>query len=415
MRKKKIFYGWWIALISSILRFFEGSTYFYGFTAFFNPIRQTFGWGATETSVAFSLQRLETGAMAPISGFLTDRFGPKRMMLIGWGIVGAGFLAMSRTNSLLVFYVTFVVLALGISLAVYAPAMVLASRWFIRKRSRAITLSALGGGLGGLMIPLLTMSILQLGWRTSLVIAGLIIWAICLPLTLLIKDSPEQIGYLPDGDIPSPESRSTDKSSTSDDKVTLQGFSVKETLRIRTFWLICGVYFIQQLGTSAVFVHIMPYLESLDFPKMQAAYVVSGLAICSVAGRLSFGIMGDMFNKRYLLTISIVLQTAGLLFFSLVDVSRAWLLIIFLIIYGFGYGAPVVLRPAIQADYFGVKNFGTIMGLTSLASLVGGISSPVLAGWIFDTTGSYQLAWRIFTLVSAPAIPLMLMAQQPEN
>ena len=148
---------------------------------------------------------------------------------------------------------------------------------------------------------------------------------------------------------------------------------------------------------------------------MQAAFAVTGMAISSVVGRLGFGFLGDLFNKRHLLSVALFLQTMGLYILSLVDVSKVWLLVVFLLVYAPGYGAPIVLRPALQADYFGVKNFGTIMGLISLMSLAGGLSSPIVAGWIFDTTGGYQLAWRIFALVSAPAIPFMLLAKPPET
>lgn len=171
----------------------------------------------------------------------------------------------------------------------------------------------------------------------------------------------------------------------------------------------------QHLGTSAVFVHIIPYLESVDYPKMQAAFAVSGMAFCSVLGRLVFGVLGDYVSKRYLLTIALALQTLGLFLLSMIDVSRIWLLVVFLLVYAPGYGAPIVVRPALQADYFGVKNFGTIMGLISLVSLAGGLSSPIVAGWIFDTTGGYQLAWRVFALISVPTIPFMLLARRPKT
>jgi len=421
--KKKIFYGWRMVFISTIIRFFESGTYFYGFTAFFNPIRTAFGWGAAETSVAFSLQRLESGAMAPVSGFLTDRFGPKKMMFIGWIIGGAGFLAMSRVNSLWVFYASFVFLALGMSLGSYMPANALVARWFIKKRSRAITLSALGAGIGGILIPLITMGIFVFGWRTSLVIVGIAAWAVCLPLNYFVKDSPETVGYLPDGEVPSPLPEpkdtpggySTNAAGEAETKSTTGELSVKKALKTGSFWLIGLVSLFQQLGTSAVFVHIIPYLESVSFPTMQAAFTVTGMAICSVVGRLVFGFLGDLISKRYLLTIALALQTAGLFILSLIDVSRVWLLVVFMLVYSPGYGAPIVLRPALQADYFGIKNFGTIMGLISLVSLAGGLTSPIVAGWIFDTTGGYQLAWRMFALVSVPAIPFMLLARPPKT
>jgi MFS family permease len=108
------------------------------------------------------------------------------------------------------------------------------------------------------------------------------------------------------------------------------------------------------------------------------------------------------------------LQVIGIFIFSLIDSSKAWLIIVFLLIYGPGYGGPIPVRPALQADYFGTRSFGTIIGLMSLVTMVAGLASPVVAGWIFDTTGSYQSAWQIFALITLPAVPLMIMAKPPK-
>jgi len=161
-------------------------------------------------------------------------------------------------------------------------------------------------------------------------------------------------------------------------------------------------------------VHIVPYLESEEITTAIAATAVTGMTLCSLIGRLGFGLLGDFTNKRYLITIALSLQAIGLFLFSLIDGARAWLIVPFLLIYAPGYGAPLPLRPAIQADYFGMRSFGTIMGLMSVVSQLAGLISPVLAGWIFDVTGSYNLAWRLFALLTMPAIPLMLLAKPPK-
>jgi len=422
-KKKGVFYGWWMVLISATVRFFESGTFFYGFTTFFNPIKNTFGWGATETSVAFSLQRLEMGAMGPVSGFLVDKIGPKRMMLIGWTIAGIGFILMSRIDSLWTFYGSFVFLALGLSLGSFMPANTLVAHWFIKKRSRAMTLSAMGPGISGTVVTLITWLILLYGWRTSLVIIGIAVLAICLPLCFLVKDRPGQYGYLPDGELPSetakPLAMSDGQPSLEDDEPgseeTIPGYTVKEAVKTKAFWLICLVSVFQQFGTSAVYVHFMPYLESEGIGRMLASTWLAAMTICSLIGRFGFGFIGDFYSKRYLISIALTFQTVGLYLFSLIDTSNVWLLVLFLLVYAPGYGAPIVLRPALQADYFGVRSFGTLMGLISLVSLAGGLASPIIAGWIYDVQGSYKFAWKLFALISAAAVPLMLLAKPPKN
>ncbi len=158
----------------------------------------------------------------------------------------------------------------------------------------------------------------------------------------------------------------------------------------------------------------MPFLESVKLPTTLAATAVTGMTLSSLIGRLGFGFLGDFADKRRLIAISLTLQGVGLLLFSLIDADKSWLVIPFLLTYAPGYGGPIPLRPALQADYFGTRSFGTIMGLMASVSMLGGLFSPVLAGWVFDVTGTYRLAWQIFALITFPAIALMLLAKLPQ-
>ena len=124
-------------------------------------------------------------------------------------------------------------------------------------------------------------------------------------------------------------------------------------------------------------------------------------------------ILGDFKNKRYLIAIALTLQAGGVFIFSFVDMNKWWLIIPFLLFYAPGYGGPIPLRPALLADYFGTSNFGTIFGLMMLIGMMGGMVGPVFAGWVFDTTGSYQLAFQIVALTTIVAIPLILLAKPP--
>jgi len=421
-RRRKIFYGWWIVVASAILNFLVGGTFFYGFTTFFNPIRNTFGWTAAVTSIAFVFQRLEMGILGPIAGFLVDRVGTRKLMIPGWIIAGLGLLWMSRINSLWEFYGAFVVIAMGTSFGVFVVVNTAVANWFSRKRSRAMTFMYVGFGASGALVPLVALLISQYGWRTSLVIVGVAFWVIGIPLASLVRHKPGQYGYLPDGDSP----ESADQSSAAlgrdslkdtaepDSRFSYVEFTAREALKTKAFWLLSFVFFFQHIGTSAVMVHIIPFLESVKVPTTIAATAVTGMTLCSLIGRLGFGLIGDYFNKRYLIAIALSLQTVGIFIFSFVDADRAWLIIPFLLTYSPGYGGPIPLRPALQADYFGTIHFGTILGLMAAISMLGGLASPVIAGWIFDATGSYRLAWQLFALVTVPGIPLILLARPPK-
>lgn len=421
--RKKIFYGWWIALVSAILNFFAGGTFFYGFTVFFNPIRDAFGWSATVTSVAFVFQRLEMGILGPIAGFLADRVSPRKLMLAGWSVIGLGFLLMSRIDSLWEFYGSFLLIAMGFSFGTFVVMTAVVARWFIKKRSRAMTLLYGGIGACGILVPILAWSISQFGWRETLTFTGIGLLVTALPLCLVIRDKPSNYGYLPDGETSTliyeptnaPNLRSPSETVEQDSDPSTTGFTAKAALRTRAFWLLSIIFLFQHIGTSAVMVHIIPYLESVKVSTTIAATAVTGVTLCSLIGRLSFGLLGDFINKKYLVALALTFQTIGLFIFSFINMDRVWLLIPFLLIYSPGYGGPIPLRPALQADYFGIRSFGTILGLMAAVSMIGGLASPIVAGWLFDVTGSYRLAWQLFALVTLPAIPLMLLAKSPET
>jgi MFS family permease len=325
---------------------------------------------------------------------------------------------MSRVNALWSFYGAFLVIAMGLNFAAFVVIFTTIANWFERKRSRAMTVVATGFGASGTLVPLVALAVGELGWRETLTIVGVGLWVIGIPLSSLMRHKPSQYGYLPDGASPQEtsekESVSGFKSARETAKEPARSFTVKAAMRTRAFWLLSGVAFFQFVGASAVMVHIVPYLESVNIPTTMAATTVTGVTVCSLIGRLGFGFLGDFANKRYLIAIGITLQMIGIFVLSFIDADRAWIIIPFLLTYAPGFGATMPLRPALQADYFGTDNYGTIMGLMMLVSMVGGLASPIVAGWIFDITGSYNLAWLIFAMITFPAVPFMLLARPPK-
>jgi MFS family permease len=420
-KKGKIFYGWWIVVASTLLNVLAGGTFVYGLTVFFNPIRNTFGWGAAATSVAFTLGRLESGLLEAVAGFLVDKVGPRKLMLCGWSVVGLGFLLMSKVSSLWVFYGSFLVMAVGMSFSAFIVIFATIANWFEKKRSRAMTVVVTGYGLSGTLVPLVATTVDAFGWRETLAAMAISIWVISLPLSSLMRHKPGQYGYVPDGASPEAANGSTDlsQSSSSDDTrggspvASAVDFTLKEAVKTQTFWLLAAVSFFQFFAVSAVMVHTIPFLESIEVSSKMAATVVTGITVSSLIGRLGFGFMGDFANKRHLMVIGLTLQAIGIFVLSLVDSNRVWVVIPFLLTYAPGFGAMMPLRPALQADYFGAKSFGAIMGVTSLIGMIGGLASPVIAGWIYDVTGAYHIAWLMCALVSLPAVPCMLLAKAP--
>ena len=291
LRRKKIFYGWWMVIASTIMSFFADGSFFYGFTVFFNPIRQNFGWSAAITSIAFSIQRVAMGLLSPVVGFLVDRVGPRRLMLFGWSMFGLGFLLTGRINSLWAFYGAFLVITLGMSFGFFLVMNTTVANWFIKKRSRAMTIISAGMASSGMLVPLLAFLVDKFDWRTSLTIVGVTLWTVGLPLSLVMRHRPAQYGLLPDGErgMEPDEEDSVLSAGPAGEAVepdSAIGFTAREALRTRAFWLLAAISFFQQIGMGSVFVHVAPYLESIDISRAVAATTVTGLAICSLVGRL---------------------------------------------------------------------------------------------------------------------------------
>ncbi|MBW1994173.1 MAG: MFS transporter [Deltaproteobacteria bacterium] len=415
----KIFYGWWIILASSALTTYNGGILYYGFTAFFNPILNEFGWSRAATSFAFSLQRLEGGIAAPIVGYFIDKLGPRKMSLFAVTIFGFGFLMLSRVDSLVSFYIAFLVISAGHSAGFYSVGAVTVANWFVRKRGRAMGFLTGGVCLAGTIVPLLVWLINLYGWRRSLVITGVGMWVLGIPLSLVFRHRPEQYGMLPDGDSivrknrEPPEDTAGNDEETSPSSVSAQrmpeemGLTAREAIKTRSFWLLAVGLSISFMAMSAVFVHIMPFLESIGISRERAGFVVTFTILLSVMGRVGFGWLSDYMDKRYVFCIALALQAIGLLFFA--NIRALWHIVIFLITFSPGYGGPIPLRPAIQGEYFGRKQFGTIQGLLLSISTVSSMTGPPFAGWICDVTGSYRLAFLILSAIPAIGIILFIL------
>ena len=411
-RKKGIFYGWWVVLATSTLHFWVAGTFFYGLTAFFNPIAQHFRWSYAATSLAASFRSIEGGVAAPLVGLLTDRLGPRKLFLVGITLTGLGFIWFSRINSLWSFYLIYIFLSIGSSACLPIPGYTVVANWFVKRRGSALGLLATGSGAGGFLVLLITVLIAKYDWRTTLVILGIATWIIGIPLSLVLRHKPEQYGLLPDGDA---STRGEAKVTTPNGAEGTSGndseFGTWEAVKTRSFWLVTLAMTCAWAAQNAVLVHVMPSLASVGISRGMAGSIAGFVGITSIAGRLVFGWLGDRVEKRYLFAISLLLQTVGLIFFAYTH--NVWHAILFLIMFGPGYGGAITVRLAIQADYFGRKSFGSIQGVMMGIYTVGQIISPIFAGWVFDLRGSYCLAWLVLALVTALAAPVALAAKAP--
>lgn len=409
-KRHTIFYGWWVVVASFLIAVYTGGVIYFGFTAIFEPIQNEFGWSYAQISLAASLRGLEMGLLTLIMGVFVDRWRPRKLMFGGSIIIGLGLLLLNTVNSLIMFYVAFIVIAIGMSNRSSTVKNTALANWFRKKVALASGIVAAGSAVGGFLVPAVTTLVDTLEWRKAMVVFALGMWSIGLPLSLLMRHKPEQYGYLPDGELNIPSLNDKRPALAQKTEVNISG---KQAIKSRAFWHISLAMMCQTFLSSAVVTHVMPYLDSIGLARTTASLVAMSIPLASIGGRLGFGLMGDIFNKKRLSAIGFALMSLGLIFFTLIPNGSMWLLIPSLLFFGTDWGANVTTRPALLREYFGRNRFGTIHGFTIGILMMGIVAGAPLAGWTFDVWGTYEGIWLIsagtgfagiFTILKTPPL-----------
>ncbi len=403
-KPSRIYYGWWIVGASVLVAMYAGGVVFYGFTAIFEPIANDMGWSYAQISLAASLRGLELGLLAPLTGILTDRLGPRRLIFSGALITAVGLFLLSRTTSLAMFYGAFALIAVGMSATTLTVLMTAVANWFRLRVSIASGIANSGFGLAGLLVPVIVKLLEIYDWRMTMAIlaAGMLI--VVTPLSLVFRHRPEQYGYQLDGlkEAPAPSTARITTRPPTELKIGLT-----QALKSIAFWRIAATYMVHVTIISSIITHIMPYLSSIGIARTRAGLVAMAIPLMSIGGRLGFGWLADKHDRRRVIAGTFGMVTLGLLCLAYAPNAGFWLLIPFLFLFGTGYGGSTTVRPSIVSEYFGRSNFGSIFGFIVGINALGGIAGPWLAGWVYDTWGSYQGIWLTYTGLAVVAMLLI--------
>ena len=413
MQKKwklsKIYYGWWIVLACFICAMTTGVVG-YGFTAFFNPVIQEFGWSYASISLAASIRGAETGLAAPALGILVDRWGSKWILFAGAILTGLGLIILAQTSHLAQFYGAFIIISLGTSCCGPGVVNSAINHWFRRNLGKATGILAAGFGASGLLVPVIYTLIESYGWRGALVILGIGCMVICLPLILIVKRTPEQYGYVPDGD-PRPKDIKVSGNPQVGIVPVEVSIDVSGALKSRAFWHLTLALTLQSIVVMAVINHIMPYLQNVNIDGTTASYFAGAIPVLSIIGRFGSGWLSDKFNRKRVIVVSFAIFGIGTLLFDYVRDVNLWLLFLSIPLFSISMGSVITLRAVMSLEYFCRSRFATIFGILIGIQSLGTILGPFLAGWIFDVWNSYHYAWLIFTGINL--ISLVLIATIP--
>lgn len=406
-----MFYGWYIAAGGGAMNLLVFGIASLGLGVLIDPIREELGWSLASISLGFSLRSFEQGLLAPISGVLVDRLGPRRMALSGVVLLSLGLLVFSQAHSLPVYYAASIIAAFGQSLAAGTPFNAAVVNWFHRKRARAMGVVAAGRGGGYFVVPLFALLVSFAGWREALVVAAFVILVVGTAVALIVRDRPEQYGLRPDG-------AGGDEGADAEAHVippSLEGMEVRVVLRERAFYLLTLSTGLTAGQSVAWTVHQIPHMENVGFSLGQATLIVAVYGAVQIAIRPGVGWLADAVGRHRLYMISFVLQGVGLLVFAQFSDDRLWLIPMYYVTYAVGHAIWVILFITAVADYFGTKRFGTLQGLTSMLTMPFGVLAPYLAGMAFDEWGDYRLIFTIYAPLTAAAGLCVLLAGRPRS
>ncbi|MBN2239869.1 MAG: MFS transporter [Dehalococcoidales bacterium] len=417
-KAKNVFFGWWIVVSGCIMQALHSGLMGQGFTVYFLPLQEDFGWSRTLLSTGFSLSNIINGILAPIQGTIADKFGARKMVFAGMVLFGVGFICLSTVHSIVTFFLAFALIASGASLGGYLPISIAVLNWFVRKRALALGIASAGHGFGGIIVPIVAWSIIQFGWRPTALVSGITVLVLGSACSLFLRHSPEKYGYLPDGDHPAvlPDTQTdTEKISATPVSVPTQAdFTLKEAVKTRSYWLIAAGHASAVLTISAVSLHLAPHLvQSLGMSLESAGSYVSLLLFMSIAGRIAGGILADRMDSRWLLAGSMVLHTIGLLI--LANASNVFHVVLFCIFHGIAWGARGLIQNSIRAEYFGRKAIGAILGIASIPVVIAIVVSPIFTAWLADLQGDYHFAFMILAGYTAAGTFLFALAKKPEK
>ena len=403
------FYGWWIVFAGTLILSVSSGIGFYGHGVFLDPLRTLHGWPKATISSAITLYFLAAGIMGMIIGRQVDRYGPKGVLIIGSVVIGAGFVLLSRINTVWQLYLVYFMMAVGFSCTSLVPVNTLITNWFIRKRGFAMSLTNTGLSAGGIvLVPLSSYMISRWGLEVALPVLGAIYGVVVIPCAIFfIRQRPADLNQFPDGE-PPVASVAGGSGSSLDYAAQMQIWTRSQAIHTAAFWSIVIAFLLTLAGQIAFLVHQVSFLSPY-LGVSGAATAVSVTAAASIVGRLFLGTFVDRCDKRYVIMVCFLVQGVAML--TLAHYNHVIILYLGTFAFGLTMGSIIMMQSLIIGECFGLLSFATVSGLAGLFTMSGAAFGPTIAGLIYDAAGSYRIAFTIFAAMSIVAILAIFFAR----
>lgn len=395
--RRSLYYGWWIVLAATLALGLGSGISFWTFGVYFESLEGEFGWSRTQLSAAVSGNLLVAGLTGPVVGRWVDRHGARSAILLGSIPFGLSYLLLGAIQELWHLYVLYWAGAFFRTWCFYIPFQALLARWFSRRRGLAMGVASSGFSLGGmLLVPLIAYLVEDVGWRQAYVTSGLMVLVLFVPLAFFVlSSSPADKGLEVEGGAlvtkPVPDDNDAAPSQDRSD----EPWTLRHTLRSGAFWLLAAAFALFFLGRVAFLIHAVPFFTSRELGAGTGAALVSYTAAVALLVRPIFGLLADRVTDVRLLTVAMAAVHMAALAVVL-GPTWAWMLALFVLLWGVGSGGGPVLEPLLLSRTFGVANFGVILGALGVVETLGMLLGPIIGGVVFDATGSYTIAFLIY-------------------
>ena len=411
-----VFYGWWLALLSSFIHAIVIVPVFQGATIWNVLMKNTFGWSPAQLGLAWSFQRAEGSISTPLSGYLTDKYGPRFVVMVGMFILGGGFVAFSRVNELWHFYLALLLMAAGTGLAGWLPLMTSLNNWFHRRRNMAMSVSLEGLYAGAFVIvPALSWAVdpdrfSPDAWRTVTLGIGVAMLALAWPMTRYIRNRPEDYGQYPDG-IP-PSELPTKETSGPAPLEQHQGYTWREAIRTFNFWWISIGHAVTTGVYTTVLFHLGIMLDDRGYSLATVGLIVAVSQAVAGAFNLIGGYVSDKVQVRYtLFWFSLFPSAAVAVLLMSENLAMAYL---FAVLLGVGMGGRTAPVSSMRGTYFGRREFSKITGLSMISVNVVSVAAPPLAGLSYKWQDeSYTAVFAILAVLGILGCFLFLLLGEP--